>query len=109
MPSHEISVSELAGVQAAVVIDVREPDEYVSGHIPGAINIPLSTVPDNIQKMTIAPVVHLVCQAGGRSGRACDFLESQDEASGTTFINVAGGTSGWILEGNDVVTGEQPS
>ncbi len=108
MPSKEISIAELAATSDAVVIDVREIDEYVAGHIPGAINIPLSTVPDNIQNMTIASVVHLVCQAGGRSARACDFLESQDGVHGTTFINVAGGTSGWILEGNDVVTGDQP-
>lgn len=109
MPQHETSVSELAELQDAVVIDVREPEEYVAGHIPGAINIPLGTVPDNVERMTIAPVVHLVCQVGGRSGKACDFLETNDLTNGTTFINVVGGTSGWILEGHSVITGEQPS
>lgn len=109
MPSHEITVAELAALSDAVVIDVREPDEYTEGHIPGAVNIPLATVPDNIGNMAIAPVVHVVCQAGGRSARACEILEAQAQANNTKFVNVLGGTSGWILEGNRVVTGNEPT
>ena len=43
---NEISAIELLAIYKNVsVIDVREHDEYVSGHIPGAVHIPLSTIP----------------------------------------------------------------
>ena len=105
----EISVDELAAVRGPIVLfDVREPDEYRGGHVAGAINVPLSSVPDNIERMAVGGEVHLICQAGGRSMNACRFLEENASASGTTFVNIAGGTGGWILAGHEVVVGDEP-
>ena len=42
---------ELFDLEAAAFIDVRTPDEYTAGHIPGAVNIPLETIPDNLDKL----------------------------------------------------------
>lgn len=100
----EIEVSQLAEKIAAgfKVVDVREVDEYTDGHIPGAIHVPLQTVPDNLESFRSEQDVFVVCQVGGRSGKACQYLIDQGI---TNVVNVAGGTSGWILLGNGVNSG----
>jgi rhodanese-related sulfurtransferase len=100
----EIEVSQLAEKIAAgfKVVDVREVDEYTDGHIPGAIHVPLQTVPDNLESFRSDQDVFVVCQVGGRSGKACQYLIDQGV---TNVVNVAGGTSGWILLGNGVNSG----
>ena len=108
MPFTEIPVAELDPVAVAHLIDVREVDEYVSGHVPGAVNIPLSRLAESLEAIPTGGIVHVICQAGGRSARACEFLSQQAAFSGASFVNVAGGTGGWIIEGNEVVSGDSP-
>jgi rhodanese-related sulfurtransferase len=100
----EIEASQLLEKIAAgfKVVDVREVDEYTDGHIPGAIHVPLQTVPDNLESFRSDQDVYVVCQVGGRSGKACQYLIDQGV---TNVVNVAGGTSGWILLGNGVNSG----
>ncbi len=77
------------------MFDVREPDEYEESHIPGAILVPLATVPDEVARFATAAsnsTIYLVCGSGGRSGRAVSFLRDE----GIDAINVDGGTKGWI-------------
>lgn len=105
----EISVADLASHPAPVVVDVREIDEYLSGHVPGAINVPLSQLMGRENEFALGGIVYLICQAGGRSMRACEHLANIEQLNQTTFINVAGGTGGWIIEGHKVVEGDQPS
>jgi len=105
----EISISELAAIADRVVIDVREVDEYVSGHVPGAINIALSEIVGREDECGLGPIVYVICQAGGRSLRACGHLSTIPSLDGTTFINVAGGTGMWIVEGHEVTTGDAAS
>lgn len=107
MAISEISVRDLVGDTSAL-IDVREPDEYAAGHIPGAVNIPLSELPSRVNDCLVSSVVRVVCQSGGRSMRACEFLSQQAESEGATFVNVAGGTKAWIAEGFEVALGESP-
>ncbi len=108
MAISEISVNELTTLveNGSLVIDVREPDEYESGHIPGAILVPLSTVPNNSSEFESEETVYIVCRSGGRSMQACEMLH---EIGITNVVNVAGGTVGWIALGNEIVTGEHPS
>lgn len=108
MTVEEISVGELTTLveNGSLVIDVREPDEYESGHIPGAILVPLSTVLSNTSEFQSDETVYVVCRSGGRSMQACEILH---EAGITNVANVAGGTMGWIALGNEIVTGEHPS
>ena len=103
----EIAVSELANFiqQGARVVDVRETDEYQSGHVPGAIHVALSSVLEQVSEFQFDVPVYIVCRSGGRSMQACDFLH---EAGITNVVNVAGGTLGWIANGNNVVMGDQP-
>ena len=103
----EISVSEFAEQfnEEIFLIDVREIDEYLSGHVPGAIHIPLNEVPNRVEEFRNpnGGPTFVICKVGGRSARACDFLANQS----LSVINIAGGTMGWIMQGNDVVEGSQ--
>jgi phage shock protein E len=59
------------------IIDVREPHEFRSNHIDGAINIPLGQIPYIVQELkSIGNRLVLYCQSGARSGRATDYLKS---------------------------------
>lgn len=108
MAINEISVNELTTLveNGSLVIDVREPDEYESGHIPGAILVPLSTVLSNTSEFESDETVYVVCRSGGRSMQACEMLH---EVGVSNVVNVAGGTMGWISLGNEIATGEHPS
>jgi rhodanese-related sulfurtransferase len=102
----EIDVDELAERlrSGARLIDVREPDEYTGGHVPGAVSVPLATVPDQLDLFRGDGPVYVICQGGGRSRRACEFVE----AHGVDAVNVAGGTGAWIGSGRETVSGDQP-
>lgn len=103
----EIDVEEFAQqVEAgARVIDVREPDEYAAGHVPGAELIPLGTVPERLDRFGGEGPTYVICQAGGRSRRAAELAAEHGHA----VVNVAGGTGAWIASGREVVTGDQPA
>ena len=105
----EISISDLAALNIRIVIDVREADEYETGHVPGAINIALSELVGREEECGLGSTVYVICQAGGRSLRACGHLSTIPALDGTTFINVAGGTGMWIVEGHEVTTGDTAS
>ena len=106
MSVREITIEELkiALIAGAQIIDVRETDEYVSGHVSGATLIPLGTVPDNMDPFRSDKDVFVICHSGGRSMRACEFLHDQGI---TNVVNIIGGTAGWIALGNPVTTGQQ--
>lgn len=86
------------------VVDVRSPDEYAAGHVPGAVNIPLDEVDARSAEFTAAAPMHVICQSGGRSMKASEALA----ARGVPAMSVAGGTKGWIDAGRPVVTGPSP-
>ena len=83
--------------KACVLVDVREPHEYQGGHVPGAVNHPLSTFdPANLTQGK--PVV-LICQAGGRSGKA---LRQALSAGRQDVRHYPGGMNGWRARGGPV-------
>ena len=99
---NEISISELQAIlPETVVIDVRELDEFTSGHVPGAIHIPLSTVPVRMNELDREVDYQVICEAGGRSAQACAYLEAQ----GFSVANVLGGTGAWRVAGYELETG----
>jgi rhodanese-related sulfurtransferase len=102
----EIDVDELAERlrSGARVIDVRESDEYGRGHVPGALSVPLGTVPDRLDLFRGDAPVYVICQTGRRSWRACEFAEAND----IDAVNVAGGTTAWIATGRETFAGDQP-
>jgi rhodanese-related sulfurtransferase len=102
----EIDIGELARLrpQGITLVDVREPDEYATAHVPGAQLIPLGTVPDRVKEVPTDGEVYVICAKGGRSLRAAEFYR----ASGIEAVNVAGGTSAWVDAGEPIATGMEP-
>ncbi|MET0145529.1 MAG: rhodanese-like domain-containing protein [Ilumatobacteraceae bacterium] len=105
----EIDIDQFAEVltAGARVIDVREPDEYEAGHVPGAVLIPLGTVPEHLDAFLGDGPTYVICQAGGRSRRACELVDAGG-LDGVRTVNVAGGTGAWIASGRETVVGDQP-
>ncbi|MGG3450148.1 MULTISPECIES: rhodanese-like domain-containing protein [Bacillaceae] len=62
------------GYRKAQLIDVREPNEYNSGHILGARNIPVTQMKQRMKEIRPDKPVYLYCQSGLRSGRAAQML-----------------------------------
>ncbi len=99
----EISAQELVDIaDSATVLDVREVFEYVDGHFPGAISMPLATVPSRVGELDSQKTYHVICEAGVRSAKACDFLT----ANGFDVINVSGGTGLLRMIGTQLNFGE---
>jgi rhodanese-related sulfurtransferase len=100
MAISEISVDELAELMAAGsrLVDVREHDEFNEGHVPGALHVPLATVPDNVDRFRGEGPTLVICRSGARSLRACEYLTDR----GVEVVNVAGGTMAWQLSGRTV-------
>ncbi|MEH7385913.1 rhodanese-like domain-containing protein [Bacillus sp. JJ1521] len=73
------------------IIDVREVDEVAERKIPGAVNIPLGLVEFRMHELDKSKEYIMVCRSGGRSGRACQLLESH----GLDVINMEGGMLAW--------------
>ena len=107
MAIHQVTIGELMDLLpgGAILIDVREHDEYVAGHIPTALNIPLSTIQDNVEKFRHESDVYLVCRSGSRSFSACEYLHDRDLAN---VVNVEMGTLGWVAAGGALTLGDQP-
>jgi rhodanese-related sulfurtransferase len=101
----QIGVDELERRrEGTFVLDVRQPDEYEGGHVPGARLIPLAEIPDRVGELPSGEPLLVICRTGGRSQRAAEFLQ----ARGIEATNVAGGTRAWIEAGGAVVTGPDP-
>lgn len=106
----EIDVAELirlrnGGDGGVRLVDVREPDEYEGGHVPGAELIPLGTVPERFDEVAgHEGPLYVICAMGGRSRRAAEFYRQQ----GIDAVNVAGGTKAWIESGAPTNAGLEP-
>jgi phage shock protein E len=72
------NAAKVALDNGAVIIDVRTPAEFSGGHVKGAINIPLSVVGQEVNKIKKynKPVV-TCCRSGARSGSAASILQGQ--------------------------------
>jgi rhodanese-related sulfurtransferase len=88
---------EAVGAGAWTVVDVREPHEFAVGHIPNAINLPLSSF--DPQELPLGKPLVLICQAGARSKNALN----RARAIGRDDVrHYAGGMNGWRSRGGDV-------
>ena len=81
----------------AILLDVREDDEWSAGHAPGAVHVRLGDL-DARTFETAAPIV-AVCRAGGRSGSAATKLA----AAGLAVCNLVGGMGAWQRTGHPVI------
>jgi rhodanese-related sulfurtransferase len=85
----------------ALIIDVREPSEYYSEHIEGAILMPLSNFNPNELPKTNKKVI-LYCRSGKRGGMACEKIDSDEN-----IFNLDGGILAWKNSGYSVKIGQK--
>jgi rhodanese-related sulfurtransferase len=73
------------------LIDVRSPDEYNEGHIPGAMNLPMDQAEARLADMGAHDPVVLICQTGRRAQMTCDLLKPHRD----DLLLLEGGTKAW--------------
>ncbi|GGN04308.1 hypothetical protein GCM10007092_18510 [Thermus composti] len=74
--------------QGALVVDVRMPEEFAQGHVPGAVNLPLEEVARWAESLPKDKPVYLYCRSGNRSQKAAEYLKGKGY---TNLYNVEGG------------------
>jgi rhodanese-related sulfurtransferase/glyoxylase-like metal-dependent hydrolase (beta-lactamase superfamily II) len=103
-PGMAVEVSPMAAIEmvndGAVVIDVREPEEWSAGHAPRARLIPMSQVEARIAEIPFEGAAVIVCRTGGRSSVVAQMLRSH----GINAVNLAGGMQAWERAELPVVT-----
>jgi sulfur-carrier protein adenylyltransferase/sulfurtransferase len=95
--------SRLSGGEQIVVIDVREPDEFARGKIPGAYTIPRGVLEMQVDgRLPLESTIVLYCGGGARSALACKSLADMGYDK---VENLQGGWQSWVNSGLPV---EQP-
>ena len=100
--SASITVTELhrhppVGAQ---LVDVRSSSEFASGHIPGAVNIPMDQIEARLEDLRPGAPLVLVCQSGKRARITAGLLEPCQRPT----VVLEGGTSAWIQAGLPIVS-----
>jgi rhodanese-related sulfurtransferase len=84
-------LEKLDAKQEVHLIDVREDEEVAMGMIPGAIHIPLHTLPERLDELDQNKEYIMVCRSGGRSAKAQELLN----ANGFKTVNMVDGMLAW--------------
>ncbi|XJZ28902.1 sulfurtransferase TusA family protein [Bacillota bacterium Lsc_1132] len=85
-------VNKLNSDEKITILDVREPAEYIFGHIPGAISIPLGELEERFNELNKDEEIHIICRSGSRSDLAAKKLA---EKGFTNIKNVIPGMKDW--------------
>ncbi len=92
--------AEDAVANGALLLDVREPDEFAAGHAPVATSVPLGELGGRLGELAGAATVVCVCRSGARSAAAAEALTT----AGYDAVNLVGGMLAWAREGLPVVS-----
>ena len=100
----QVSVAQLKEQMAnddLQIVDVRRPAEYVSGHVPRALNAPLASLDKSLGPLSLKKDKRtaVICAGGYRSSAAASLLQQQGFSN---LLNVSGGTGAWINAGYPV-------
>jgi len=98
----EINVEELATTrESGTLVDVREPEEYLAGHVPNAVPIPMGQLANRMGEIDKTSPVFVICASGNRSSAMTDLLR------GAAFdaVSVSGGTGAWARSGRPLEGG----
>lgn len=96
VPQVDPAQAEKLAADGALMLDVREPDEWAAGHIPGATHTPLGVL--DPAAVPTDRVVIAACRSGNRSGKAAARLL----AAGVDVRDLAGGMQAWAAHGHTV-------
>lgn len=78
-----------------LILDVREPHEYATGHMGGALNVPLERISDHVGSLDFGAPCVCVCATGQRSQQAANFLRMLGYRNA---VSLAGGILAWAAE-----------
>ena len=96
-----ITVAELSHLSTpAQLVDVRSASEFASGHIPGAVNIPMDQIESRLDDLRPDTPLVLICQMGKRARMTASLLEP----CRYQIVVLEGGTQAWIQAGFPVVS-----
>jgi rhodanese-related sulfurtransferase len=84
----------------AVLLDVREADEWVAGHVEGAVHVPMYEVPAALDRLDRDGEIVVVCRVGSRSAQVAAWLNQQ----GFHASNLDGGLVAWSGAGRPLVS-----
>ena len=106
MQPHQVPTVTVAEIPAdAVLIDVREDDEWVAGRIDGSVHVPMNQVPQRLHyepaTFTSDQPLVIVCSVGGRSAHVTAWLLQ----NGIDAVNLEGGISAWMSAGKPISSG----
>ncbi len=96
-------LSKLASEDHVQIVDVRSPEEWSKGHLPGAKHIPLAALPERMGELDRSAPIVLHCKGGTRSAIATSLLQSEGIAK---VSNLAGGYEAWVAAGFATETGK---
>lgn len=94
-------LTELQG-SGAWLVDVRTNAEYIQGHLPGSLNVPLDQLPQTATSWSKTQAIIVYCATGGRSAEAATYLAGQGFRK---VYDLSGGIANW----NGKVEGGQPA
>jgi phage shock protein E len=86
----------LRGRDDVVMLDVRTPEEYAQGHIPGVKLIPLAELPNRLAEVSKDKTLVVTCRSGNRSAQAAQLLRQQGYGN---VHNMLGGIGAWQQAG----------
>jgi rhodanese-related sulfurtransferase len=84
----------------AVLLDVREDDEWRAGHAPDATHLPMSRIGAEVATLPNDRLIVCICHLGGRSAAVAEALVN----AGFSAANLAGGMEAWVAHGLPVVS-----
>jgi rhodanese-related sulfurtransferase len=83
------------------LLDVREPEEWVAGHVPGAHHLPMMQVPTRLAEVPTDSDVVVVCRVGNRSAQVVGYLIRN---GWDNVRNLDGGMGAWVDAGREMVS-----
>jgi rhodanese-related sulfurtransferase len=100
--SGSVAATDVAGLlrDGALLVDVREDDEWLDGHAPEAILVPMSQLSERAGELPKDRLIVCVCHVGGRSARVAEALNG----AGWHAVNLIGGMEAWQRAGLPIVT-----
>jgi len=101
----DMEAFEAAWRNGATVLDVRNLDEYLEKHVPGAVLVPLPELGGRIDEVPEGRPLYVICAHGSRSRSAAEAMRVQ---LGWDVLNVSGGTEGWAVSGRPLAVGPEP-
>jgi rhodanese-related sulfurtransferase len=100
IPEVDVAAADELIAGGALLLDVREPDEWAAGHAPAAVHMAMGDIPASYGELPTDRRIACICRSGARSGRVTEYLGR----FGLDIVNVAGGMQSWAASGRPVVT-----